>query len=403
MTSVPALRIGIDATVAGIVNSERGGVYQYILQLVRHIGAVSPDSKLQLMFALPHYRHTRTIRQFVAGFGQPNITARRCPLPTRYLRRWRVPVDLFLRRIDVFHAPAHLGLRCRTSPVVVTVHDLSYLRDRGGASAPTGLEPAERRRWEVRRGFFAEIAEHIEESLHEARLVIAVSRATRDDLVAAHGIAAEKIRVVHLGVRNDLRRVDAEACATVATCYSLHSPYWLYVGNLDPNKNLVTLLESYAHYRRHGGIHPLGIAGHSAFYGTVLRRLAKTMGIDDSVLFLGYVPDGHLPALYSAATGLVMPSPLEGFGLPALEAMACGTPVIAANGGSLPEVVGDAGLLVPANSAAAFAYAMLSLEEDSILSRSLVAAGRERVAMFNWRRTAEETLAVYADAAKIGA
>src|SRR3990172_2251250 len=167
MNALAALRIGIDATQAGIANGERGGVYQYIRQLIRHVGAASPNSELRLMFALPHRRHTSTIRQFVAEFDRQNVVSRRCPLPMRYLRRWRIPVDLFLGRIDVFHAPAHLGLRCRSSPVVVTVHDLAYLRDRGGESAPTELESEERRQWEIRRGFLAELAEGMEESVRE--------------------------------------------------------------------------------------------------------------------------------------------------------------------------------------------------------------------------------------------
>lgn len=399
MNAPVALRIGIDATEVGITNGERGGVYQYILHLLRHVAAASPDSELKLMFALPHYRHSHTIRQFVAGLGSQNVDSWRCPVPVRYLRHWRIPVDLFLGQIDVFHAPAHLGLRCRASPVVVTVHDLAYLRDRGGESAPTELEPEERRQWEVRRGFIAEIAEHIEESVREARLVIAVSGATRDDLVAAFGIASAKVRVVHLGVRDDVRRVEADASAPVTTSYGLHAPYWLYVGGLDPNKNLVTMLEGYAHYRRQGGKHALAIAGQSVFYGAVLRRHAKKLGIEDSVLFLGYVPDAHLSALYCAATGVVMPSPLEGFGLPALEAMACGTPVVAADGGSLPEVVGSAGLLVDAFDDQQFAEAMQRLDEDRALRADLVAAGISRAAQFSWERTALETLGVYAEAA----
>ncbi len=399
MNAFPALRIGIDATEAGIANGERGGVYQYIRQLIRHVGAASPDSELQLMFALPHYRHTRTIRKFVAGFHGQNVVSRRCPLPIRYLRRWRIPVEVFLGRIDVFHAPAHLGLRCRSTPVVVTVHDLSYLRDRGGESAPTELKPHERSLWKMRRAFFAEIAERIEESVREARLVIAVSGATRDDLVAAFGIASAKVRVVHLGVRDDVRRVDADVCAAVTASYGLRTPYWLYVGVLDPNKNLVTMVEGYARYRRQGGKRALAIAGNSAFYGAVLQHWARKLGIEDDVRFLGYVPDAHLPALYSGATAVVMPSPLEGFGLPALEAMACGTPVIAAGAGALPEVVGDAGLLVEASEPQQFAEAMQRIDDDWALRADLVAAGMRRSAQFSWERAAHETLSVYAEAA----
>ena len=399
MNALAALRIGIDATQAGIANGERGGVYQYIRQLIRHVGAASPNSELRLMFALPHRRHTSTIRQFVAEFDRQNVVSRRCPLPMRYLRRWRIPVDLFLGRIDVFHAPAHLGLRCRSSPVVVTVHDLAYLRDRGGESAPAELESEERRQWEIRRGFLAELAEGMEESVREARLVIAVSNATRDDLVAAFGIASAKVRVVRLGVRDDVRRVGADICAAVTTPYGLRASYWLYVGVLDPNKNLVTMLEGYARYRRQGGKRALAIAGQSAFYGTALRRRARELGIEDDVVFLGYVPDAHLPALYSAATAVVMPSPLEGFGLPALEAMACGTPVIAAGAGALPEVVGDAGLLVDASDARQFAEAMQRLDDDGALRADLAVAGMRRSTQFSWKRAALETLGVYAEAA----
>lgn len=399
MNALPALRIGIDATQAGIANGERGGVYQYIHQLVRHVGAASPNSELQLMFALPHHRHTSTIRRFVEGLDCQNVVSRCCPLPMRYLRRWRIPVDLFLGRIDVFHAPAHLGLRCRTSPVVVTVHDLAYLRDRGGESAPAELESEERRQWEIRRGFLAELAEGMEESVREARFVIAVSNATRDDLVEAFGIASAKVRVVHLGVRDDVRRVGADICAAVTTPYGLRTSYWLYVGVLDPNKNLVAMLEGYARYRRHGGKRALAIAGQSAFYGTALRRRAKALGIEDDVVFLGYVPDAHLPALYSAATAVVMPSPLEGFGLPALEAMACGTPVIAAGAGALPEVVGDAGLLVEASEPRQFADAMQRLDDDGALCANLAVAGMRRSTQFSWERAALETLGVYAEAA----
>lgn len=393
------MRVGIDATEAGISNGARGGVYQYILHLIRHVAAVSPDGDLLLMFALPHYRHSRTIRQFVAGFGSQNVSSWRCPVPTRYLRRWRIPVDFFAGKMDVFHAPSHLGLHCRATPVVVTVHDLAYRRDQGGPTAPCELTPDEQRWWRIRREFFAEIEERMEESVREARLVITVSRSVRDELVEAFGVAPEKVRVVHLALRDDLRRLDVSACGEVTAAYGLHGPYWLYVGILDPNKNLLILLEGYARYRRSGGTRVLAIAGQSAFYGTVLRHHAKKLGIEDNVRFLGYVPDAHLPALYCAATGVVMPSPLEGFGLPALEAMACGTPLIAADKGALPEVVGHAALLVEASVARQFAEAMQRLDEDQSLRADLVAAGTRRAAQFSWDRAARETLSVYADAA----
>lgn len=392
------MRIGIDATASGIAGGERGGVYQYILHLVRHVATALPDSELELMFALPHYRHSGTIRQFIAGLGCPNVISRRCLLPAHYLRRWRIPVDLFLGKIDVFHAPGYLGLRCRATPVVVTVHDLAYRRDLGDATTLGELAPDALRWWRMRRAFFAEITERMEESIREARLVIAVSRTVRDDLVAELGVAPEKVRVVHHGVREDLQRIEPVACGAITAAYRLNAPFWLYVGGLDPNKNLLTLLEGHARYRQRGGKGVLAIAGEPMTYGGVLRQNATKLGLGDAVLFLGYVPDAHLPALYSAAAGVVMPSPLEGFGMPVLEAMACGTPVIAANAGALPEVVGDAGLLVQAFEAQQFAEAMQRLDEDRVLREDLTAAGMRRVAQFSWERAARETLGVYAEA-----
>ena len=396
---ISALRIGVDATEAGIADGERGGVYQYILHLVRHVAAISPESRLQLMFALPHYRHSGTIRRFVAGFRSDNISVRRVPVPLRYLRRWHIPVDLFARGLDVFHAPSHLALRCRATPVVVTVHDLAYRRDRGGSIAPAELGPDEARWWDMRRTFFAEIAEHMEGSIRQARLIITVSAAVRGELIRAFGVDPAKVRVVPLAVRDDLLSTDSVDTGAVRTAYHLDAPYWLYVGCLDPNKNLLALLEGYALYHARGGKGVLAITGQSRFYGTVLRHHAKKLGIEHSVRFLGYVPDADLPGLYRAATGVVMPSPLEGFGLPALEAMACGTPVIAANGGSLPEVVSSAGFLVDASEPREFGEAMLRLDEDRVLRAELQAAGVHRAAQFCWKRAARDTLSIYAEAA----
>ncbi len=398
LTPPVALRIGVDATEAGIANGERGGVYQYMRHLIRHVADASPQSALRLMFALPHYRHGATIRQFVDGLGRSNVRSWRCPIPTRYLRRWRIPVDVMGPKIDVFHSPSHLGLHCRSTPTVVTVHDLAYLHDRGGDSAPSGLSGDGRLWWQMRRNFFAEITEHMAVSVREATLIIAVSHAVRRDIVDTFGVPEQKIRVIHLAVREDLHHAPEPARGVLRDVYRISAPYWLYVGVLDPNKNLLTLIEGYARYRQRGGTRLLVIAGQSRFYGAVLKARVGELQLGDGVIFPGYVPDAHLATLYAGACGVVMPSPLEGFGLPAIEAMACRVPVVAANGGSLPEVVGAAGLLVEPGDPEQFAEAMLRVDEDRDLRERLIGAGTLRSAHFSWRRTALETLAAYAAA-----
>jgi alpha-1,3-rhamnosyl/mannosyltransferase len=180
--------------------------------------------------------------------------------------------------------------------------------------------------------------------------------------------------------------------------YRLPERYGLCVGVLDPNKNLATLVEGYARYRARGGRAALAIAGRAGWYGAILARHAARLGVADDVHFLDYAPDDALPALYSGARWVAMPSPLEGFGLPALEAMVCGAPVIAARAGALPETVGDAALLVDPDSPDAFADAMARLDDDPALRARLTCDGPARAATFSWRRTARETVAVYAAA-----
>lgn len=388
------LRIGVDATCAGISGAARTGVYQYVQQVLREVGRQCPSSRLELLFALPHPRHRRSIGEFARSLGLGNVTPHRAWLPVRHLMRWNVPVDVFTGPLDVFHAPAHLGLACRGCPTVVTVHDLAYLDDRGAGSAPPQLDAAGRAQWKTRHRFFEELARNMERSVARASRIIAVSQATAVALVARLGVDPGKVSVVHLGVRDGFRPVAAEQWRPVLERLGLAAGYLLYVGVLDPNKNLDTLLDGYALYRRHGGTRTLVIGGHSPYYRHLLECQARGLGVEGSVRFPGFLDDADLGTVYSAAHALLMPSPLEGFGLPAVESMACGTPVIAADRGALPEVVGDAGLLAQSDSAVAFSQRMLALEDPALRSR-LAALGIERARGFNWQRTGAGTLAVY--------
>jgi alpha-1,3-rhamnosyl/mannosyltransferase len=394
-TGAAPLRVGIDATAAGIAGAAASGVYQYLYQLLRELLPLSPASRFRLLFALPHPRHGASIRAFAAALDAPNASVHRAPLPARHLLRWRVPVDLITGRLDVFHAPAHLGYVCRGCPVVVTVHDLAYLRDRGGATPPAGLGAVALSAWQTRRRFFAEMSAHMAQSVARATRVIAVSQATADDLVARLGVERARVDVVHLGLRPGLARPDERRTREVLDRLGIDPGYLLYVGLLDPNKNLPTLIEGYAAYRARGGRSSLLVAGHSDFHGESLRALCARLGVASHVRFPGFVADADLPALYAGASVLAMPSPLEGFGLPAIEAMACGTPVIGADAGALPEVIGAAGLLVAHGDPQAFAGAFLRIEQDAQLRTRLRDAGMQRAGCFSWRRAALETLGVY--------
>lgn len=397
------LRIGIDATTVGIRDVQRGGVYQYVWQVLARLAARGHD--LRLLFALPHPRHRASIRERVTELPG-RVWPVRTPLPERWLRRSRLPVELFVGRVDVFHAPAHLNLASLRVPTVVTVHDLAFLAclaDAGPRNpADADADSAEaRHRAATRQRFFSELRRQTERSLATAARIITVSEATRSELLRHFAIAPDKVRVVHLGVRAGMRPVaDGPPRRALCRRLGIDAPFWLYVGVLDPNKNLATVLEAYAHYRRRGGRRLLVLAGHDDFHGTSLRALAERLGVGAQVRFPGFVDDADLPGLYSAATAVLMPSPHEGFGIPAIEAMACGTPVIAAAARALPEVVGAAGLLVDPCSAQAFATAFAQLDDDPALVARLCVAGMERAKSFDWERTVDATLAVYREAAR---
>lgn len=393
------LRIGIDATLAGIRESERGGVYQYLSQILTHGLSQSDHVDWKLLFALPHPRHSNTIKAFVSALNSPNVTAYRGWVPMRILRHLPVPVEFFAGKLDIFHSPAHLRLPS-FCPSIVTIHDLAYLHDRGGETPHPELNEKERAHWHTRRRFFDEISAQTERSVMQAACVITVSESTRQALLQNFNLPPDKVCTIPLGVRDVCKHMpSADQSARVLIQYGLSQPYLLYVGGLDPNKNLVNLIEGFAIYRKKGGKSRLVIAGQSTFYRTVLERLVTQIGIQEDCSFLGFVPDAALPVLYRSAQSVLMPSPLEGFGLPALEAMACGTSVIAANAGALPEVVGDAALLVDHDSASAFSDAMMMLQEDQELRTRLSESGIRQASKFDWRQTARKTLSLYAQVA----
>jgi glycosyltransferase involved in cell wall biosynthesis len=286
---------------------------------------------------------------------------------------------------DLLFVPAHVLPIVHPRRSVVTVHDLGYLYWPGAHS---------RRRW-----WYLHLS-----TLYNARAatqVIADSAATRDDLVARYAIPAGKIRVVHLGHRPEFRPLPEADVAAVRARYGIRGQYVLAVGTLQPRKNLGRLFEAFVSAREQTGSEcKLLVAGGSGHGGEAIRKQAASKG--DAVRLLGYVPDADVPALMGGALALAFPSLHEGFGLPALEAMACGTPVVASDTTSLPEVVGDAGLLVPPTDVAAVAAALARVVGDAGLRADLRRRGLERAARFTWRRCAEETLRVLEEAAAIG-
>jgi glycosyltransferase involved in cell wall biosynthesis len=366
---------------------------RYIARRQSGVGAYT--QRLIMGLAMIDRRNRYTCLVAANGPGLPVQQANVGAVPTRVSFEDHLRGDLWLLtylpfrlrglRADVYHGPAvflplvKLGYR-----TVVTIHDLVSFR----------FPDTVPWRYSVYMRLMTRLA------ARSADRIIAVSHATKADLVQTLGVPPAKIAVIHEGVGPEFARpLPPESIDAVVRRYGLRRPYCLFVGNLEPRKNLPTLIEAFAEVRRRRG--PGGpsvqlvLAGTRAWLHAGIFRAVEQHGIGDDVAFTGYVPNGDLPALYAGATCFTFPSLYEGFGLPVLEAMAAGAPVIAARTGSIPEVAGDAALLVDARGPAELALAIEAVLSDAALRERLVARGRARAAAFAWDTVSRQTLAVY--------
>ena len=292
-----------------------------------------------------------------------------------------VPVDALTGPADVFHFPDFVLPPVRRGATVVTVHDLSFML------VPECAD-------ERLRGHLERV---VPISVREADYVTADSENTRNDLMTLLDVPPERVEVVYSGVDRRFRPIADEAAHEAARRkYGLNFPFMLYVGTIEPRKNLRRLLKAYRIFRQQGRAqHKLVLAGGLGWlYQDILHDVEELVA-EQEVVYLGRIPDDDLPVLYSLSDAFVFPSLYEGFGLPPLEAMACGTPVICSNTSSLPEVVGDAGILVPPEDVDGLALAMGALlnepERRAVLGRRAL----ERAQQFTWEAAAERVLSIY--------
>jgi glycosyltransferase involved in cell wall biosynthesis len=305
------------------------------------------------------------------------------PLPrpeARYLEQIVLPPLLYGLRLDVVHYPVLAPALAYAGPSVVTVHDLT-----------NQLFP---RRANLRSCFYSQHVLRV--GATRATSVIAVSRNTRDDVVRLWGLAPERVEVIY-------EAASPAFDGGLAEPTSAEDAYFLAVGTMEPIKNFARLLEAYGAAR---GRLPedvtLMVVGQPGWQCDGLLRSTQELGLDGSVRFIGYVSDADLADLYSGALAFVYPSLYEGFGLPPLEAMTCGAPVIASRTSSLPEVVGEAGLLVDPLDIEDMAAAMVRVASDPALREEMRRAGRARARQFSWRECAGRTLTVLEKAATQG-
>jgi len=369
------MKVCIDVSAAV---HRRAGLGRYTQELVRALVAQGEHAYT----AFYHQRGQARLAPPIDAL--PALTTRLSVRPWRLTTMLAHLVGLAQDRLfpgaDIFHATEHLLPRLRRLPSVFTVHDLIFRFD------PGSHLPLNRIYLNLMMPRF----------LRQASFIIAVSECSRRDALNLYRVPAEKIHVIPEGVNAQFRPQSRDAIACVRAKYHLPENYVLCVGTIEPRKNLPLLFEVLAARREQGRpVWPLVLAGKPGWlYEPILQRITD-LGLQKVVRRTGFFPDDDLPALYSAARVVAVPSRYEGFGLPVLEAMACGTPVVCSNTSSLPEVAGDAALLVSPDDTRGWDEAIARVLNDDALHTCLRARGLAQAALFTWERAARQTVEVY--------
>ncbi len=370
------MRLGFDVTP---LCGPRSGVGTYVANLLAYLWEEGQAAHgVEDVVPLAHRPIATTLSGGLYGRGLNKTLWMHLVLPW-HLARAGITVSHFTNNIAPLWTP---------SPYVVTVHDMTLWL------FPHYHYP---RRLVAMRPF-------IGPAVRGAGAVIAVSETTKRDVVRLLDVPADKVHVVYEAASPCFRPLDRDRLEPVRRRYRLPPRFVLYVGTLEPRKNLVRLVEAFARARKEAGLpHHLVLVGQRGWKDVPLFAAIERLNVRDVVHVVGYVPTPDVVALYNLAELFVFPSVYEGFGLPIVEAMACGTPVLTSNVGAMAEVAGDAAELANPHDVDALAVALRSLLTDEERRRHLGRRGLMRAADFSWRKAAEETVAVYRRAAAGGA
>ncbi len=356
------MQIGIDASRA--TAAQRTGTENYSLFLIRGLLGLDQRNQYRLYFNQPP---AVNLLPRVA-----NAETRVIPFP-RLWTHVRLSLEMATHPPDVLFVPAHVLPIVHPTRSVVTVHDLGYLH-----------YPQAHTRWA--RWYLRWATSY---SVRGAARVIADSQATKRDLINYCRAAPERVTVVYPGYDPSFAPVhDHAKVAAIRERYRMPGEYIIYVGTLQPRKNLITLVDAFGNLLTEARSVHLVIVGRKGWLYEPLFARVRQLHLEERVHFPGYVPQPDLPALLTGAQAFVLPSLYEGFGLPVLEAMACGTPVICSNVSSLPEVAGDAAILINPHDTTGLVQALRRVLDDAALRHDLAQMGLAQVSRFSWSRCA---------------
>jgi len=348
------------------------GIGQYVANLARAlIPQLAPDEHLTVFF---DPAHPLKLPSADAVHSLPVDVS-----PFSLRQQWGIPRLLRQHKVDVYHSTYYLMPYVTGVPTLLTLYDLIPIHFPEHSTLRARLLF----RWATAL------------ALRTARHTLAISEATRRDFLARFSLRPERITAIPLAADPAFTPQTPEVVEALRARYHLPEKFILYLGSNKPHKNLVTLIEAWAAVQGEAPDYTLAIAGAWLPQHPEPRQRAQALGIDDRVCWLGSLPGEDLPTLYAAADVFVFPSLYEGFGLPVVEAMACGTPVACANTSSLPEVAGDAAVLFEPTRTEAIADALRRLLDDAGLRADLRQRGLVQAAKFSWARTAQETLTLY--------
>ncbi len=369
-----SIHVGLNAHLLSLTLNYRGaGINSYIYHLLRYLEQGDSGQRYSVFLGERRFASQRLALHYSRW---PTYR----PMVRILWEQLALPIVLRQTGVDLLHAMAFAGPLAAPCPFVVTIYDLSFLR------YPGAFRPWNR----------CYLSRFTAVSARRARRVIAISESTKRDVVDLLGVPADRVDVVYCGTDEFFHPLPAAAVDRFRRERALPERFILFLGTLEPRKNVQALVRAYGRWHAaEPDIPKLVVGGGKGWYYDQIFTEVETLGLTGEVIFPGYIGQEELPLWYNAADLFVYPSRFEGFGLPVLEAMACGTPVVTSNVSSLPEVAGDAALLVPPDDEAQLIEAMRRALSDKALRQEMRAKGQAHAATFTWERTARQTAAIY--------
>ena len=375
------MHIGFNAHLLSFTDNYRqAGLSRYIYELLTRLPPLRPTARFTAFTGNASIPDDFSIAPNL-HFAQSRFPTVRAPIRIAW-EQTVMPFASVKLGFDVLFCPVNVRPLISPCPTAITVHDVVFLR------YPQAFHPLKRLYLTAMTGWSARHASH----------VIAVSEATRQDVINLLKVSPRRVTTVHNGVGGQFRPATPEHKAAFRQAKGIDGRAILYVGTLEPRKNLPTLIEAFSHIANDPefGDVTLLIGGSKGWYYKEIFATAERLGLTarGRVRWLGRVPDDELSLWYNIANVCAYPSLYEGFGLPPLEAMACGTPVIASDTSALPEVVGTAGILLEPINVQTWANALSKVLSDNDFASNLSRAGLQQASRFSWERTAAETAAI---------